>query len=142
MTWTYSGDPASSPLDEVRFLLGDTAQTVQSLSDQEINWLLAQQDPANTYWAAADAAEMLSTKYVRLSGTMKKVGDLELQTDYAAQAAGYKALAQKLLRGRTEFSIGAPVMGDTTCRQFSIGMMDDPMADGEYGLRLLGGGDV
>ncbi len=37
---TYSGNPLSSPTDEVRFLVGDTDTDNFYLSDAEINYLL------------------------------------------------------------------------------------------------------
>lgn len=40
MTWTYSGDPTSTPKDEVRFLVGDTDAEAPLLSDEEIAYLL------------------------------------------------------------------------------------------------------
>ena len=40
MTWTYSGDPQSSPKDQVRFLCGDTKASEPFLQDEEILFLL------------------------------------------------------------------------------------------------------
>lgn len=40
MTWTYSGDPKSTPRDEVRFRCGDTDEAIPLLSDEEIDFLL------------------------------------------------------------------------------------------------------
>lgn len=40
MTWSYSGDPATSQKDEVRFLIGDTDTKEQLLQDEEIQYLL------------------------------------------------------------------------------------------------------
>ena len=42
MSFSYSGDPASSILDECRFLLGDTTDTAPILQDEEINYIIAQ----------------------------------------------------------------------------------------------------
>lgn len=36
MSWTYSGDPAASPLDALRFAVGDTQAKKPLLSDQEL----------------------------------------------------------------------------------------------------------
>jgi len=65
MAWSYSGDPSASPLDAVRFLLGDTDQTDQlTLSNQEITWLLSEWDN-NLYLAAAAGAEQLAGQFAR-----------------------------------------------------------------------------
>jgi hypothetical protein len=42
MSWTYSGDPASSPKDTVRFLIGDTDPARKLVSDEEILFALAE----------------------------------------------------------------------------------------------------
>lgn len=41
MAFTYSGNPAGSPLDQVRFLAGDTLAGTSLLQDEEIAYLLA-----------------------------------------------------------------------------------------------------
>lgn len=40
MSWTYSGDPATSPLDEARFLIGDTDKNAPIMQDEEIKYLI------------------------------------------------------------------------------------------------------
>jgi len=40
--WSYSGNPANSAKDAVRFEIGDTDQTDPLLQDEEINYFLAQ----------------------------------------------------------------------------------------------------
>ncbi len=42
MSWSYSGDPSSSPLDEARFIMGDTDINDPVLSDEEINYMISQ----------------------------------------------------------------------------------------------------
>ena len=39
MTWSYSGDPASSDRDAIRFYIGDTDTTLQLLQDEDIDFL-------------------------------------------------------------------------------------------------------
>jgi len=68
VTWTYGGDPAASPLAEVRFLVGLTDELDQLVSDEEIAYTLAQ--AANdTSEAAARVAEHLSSVFARLAET-------------------------------------------------------------------------
>ncbi len=64
MTWTYSGDPASSDKDTVRFLVGDTDINAQELSDEEVLWLLTIESTPSR--AAARGAETLASKYAKL----------------------------------------------------------------------------
>lgn len=42
MSFTYSGDPASSPLDECRFILGDTDEQNPIMQDEEISYIIEQ----------------------------------------------------------------------------------------------------
>jgi hypothetical protein len=68
-TFTYSGDPSSSDLDAVRFLTGDTNEAAYFLSDEEINFTLAEFTPdggtANVPEAAGAAAEAIAAKLSR-----------------------------------------------------------------------------
>lgn len=40
MSWSYGGDPANSPIDAVRFMIGDTDENEQILTDEEIQFLI------------------------------------------------------------------------------------------------------
>lgn len=40
MSWTYSGDPTASLLDECRFLIGDTDTNAPIMQDEEIQYLI------------------------------------------------------------------------------------------------------
>lgn len=40
MAWTYSGNPQTSPRDELRFTIGDTTEADPLLSDEEVDFLL------------------------------------------------------------------------------------------------------
>jgi hypothetical protein len=40
MSFTYSGNPADSKLDEYRFLLGDTNQAAPIMQDEEIEYII------------------------------------------------------------------------------------------------------
>ena len=96
MAWTYSGDPAGSTSDAVRFLIGDTDTTNQLLLDAEITYLLAQWDNS-PYVAAAHGCDSLAAKFAAKSDYSKSVGDLSLTTKYGEQSARYTALGASLL---------------------------------------------
>ena len=40
MSWSYSGNPKDSPIDDVRFLVGDTNKNEPILQDEEIQYLI------------------------------------------------------------------------------------------------------
>ena len=40
MSWTYSGNPADSPIDECRFLIGDTNEDEPIMQDEEIQYII------------------------------------------------------------------------------------------------------
>lgn len=63
MTWTYSGNPAHSDKDAVRFEIGDTNKDDQLLSDEEIEFALSAE--TDTYRAAARCCEFLARKFAR-----------------------------------------------------------------------------
>ena len=42
MSFSYSGDPLSSPVDECRFLIGDTDENDHIMQDEEIEYLISQ----------------------------------------------------------------------------------------------------
>lgn len=95
MSWSYSGNPASSALDAVRFLLLDTDIQSQLLSNEEINYLLSVEND-NIYEAAIRGAIQASAKFGRKGS--KSVGDLSIE--YGAQADFYQSLADRLRRER------------------------------------------
>lgn len=133
MTWTYSGNPALSSSDQVRFELGDTDINDQQLQDEEIAYLLAQHiDP---WIAAAGGCDALARKYSRQA--QKTVGKISIAANQ--RAAAYRQRAQEL-RQQSFRTNGLPGIGmggtsfsekqafganpDTIQPNFSIGMDD------------------
>ena len=115
MGWTYSGDPSASGRDEVRFLIGDTDQDDQLLTDEEIDYTITVYPDDGTsysnYRAAAECARSLAAKYARLVN--KTVGSLSLQ--YGTRAEQFRELASMLddqgLKGTSQRRMGAPILG-------------------------------
>lgn len=60
---TYGGAPASSTLDAVRMLIGDTSNVAATeyLTDNEVNYFV--NNNANVYLAAADACRALAAQF-------------------------------------------------------------------------------
>lgn len=113
MSWSYSGNPADSDKDEVRFLVGDTDKSDQVLSDEEINYFVTRFPSTLTVpnWeCAAEAARAASTKFTNLVN--KSVGSLSLQ--YGEKSERYLALAknldEKAVQGNSQ-KLGSPVLG-------------------------------
>ena len=133
--FTYIGD-LSTPLDETRFLIGDTDSTAPLFMDGEINGNLS------IYGTPIDAAIALATaqaaKYAR-KATMSVDG---FSVDYTDLAKAMTALAYQLRRQKSERpgANGAPFVGgvsisdmigndentDRVPSQFRIGEDDDP----------------
>lgn len=123
MSFDYSGDPSTSPLDEVRFLLQDTDETKPLLQDEEINYAIARL--GHTYggdglMAAAYCADVIAGKYageVSISADGVSVSAGEVQQKYQQLAISLRATYKNLagtggdvfaggLRGQMAFGLG------------------------------------
>ena len=101
--WTYSGDPSYSPLDEVRFLVGDTNSSDQLVSDAEIRYALTKKNPIG---AAALIARALASKFGRLVD--QTIGDLNLS--YSQRKDAFLDLASQLESGLLSLSGAVPYL--------------------------------
>ena len=63
MTWSYSGNPADSDKDAVRFCIGDTDESECLFSDEEIQYLLTTSGSVSS--ASIRALDKLCAKYLR-----------------------------------------------------------------------------
>lgn len=91
--WTYSGTPATSELDEVRFWTQDVEQSFQMLQDEELDWLIATYLPVygSPIAVAAIACEVLAAKFARqvntsADGVSVSLGDLQQRYNDLAQS--------------------------------------------------------
>lgn len=143
MTWSYSGDPGASPLDELRFILGDTDTTDQQLSDEEVLFLLREHG-GSVATAAVAACRRLIAKYTRCID--QKTGDIDLK--FSSRLAQYNDLFSHLRAGivPTPYAGGISVSDIETVREdtdrqgpiFALGMLDNP-ADEPTGMGGTGG---
>lgn len=122
--YTYSGDPSSSVIDQIRFLVQDTNITAALLSDQEITYLSTKWK--NVFMAAAEAADVIGSKYVSYAD--KTVGPLRIRKSDLSQR--YYDLG-KSLRQRASRNTGALATLTATVRDpmFKIGMNDTTSAN-------------
>lgn len=131
-TYNYSGDPTTSDLDNVRFLLrdtgpvppneDDTVSTGWELSDQEIAYLLTEDD--NVFMAAALGALQIATGYGIKAN--KRIGPLNI--NYKGQLETYTNLATALQKKANTYAkqSGAVMTQSSNDHIFTIGMDDDP----------------
>ena len=117
MAWTYSGDPTASPLDEVRFLIGDTVATDPQLQDGEINYqivtvagALSSIPSAGNFLAAAYCCDALVARFARFAES-KTVGDLSLS--YGQRVQQYADLAYRLRQRAAIAAVKVTVTGQS-----------------------------
>ncbi len=92
ISWEYSGDPATSTKDAVRFLLGDTVEADPQMQDEEIDYLLTLHADPTT--AAIAGARALVGRYTAQAVKSKSVGDLRIEFEDRAKA--FRDLAKTL----------------------------------------------
>jgi hypothetical protein len=146
IAFSYSGDPATSIRDEVRFLVQDTDETCPLLTDAECDYIIDKWMTLydSALYCAAVAAGTIARKWAKVvnisaGGTSASVGDLQtryvamadqLMKDYRAEGdVGGLVNLENILAG-TEF--------DPTIEplQFSMALMDNPQAGSQnYGGR-------
>jgi hypothetical protein len=108
MTWTYSGNPAASDRDMVRFLIGDTDTTDQLATDEEIAW--AVNLASNNYEAAAEIARGLAAKFARYTST--SIDGISM--NYGEKAKQFSELAATLDKEGSAFITALPYAGGTS----------------------------
>jgi len=124
MAWTYSGNPASSARDKVRFLCGDVDTTNQLINDAEIAFLLTEWNN-DAYISAAFACEAIAGKYQARSDYSRSVGDLSISTQFGASAKGFLDRATSLRASALRAAPPSPnwdVNGYPESSELSIGM--------------------
>lgn len=126
MATTYSGDPSSSDLDQVRFLVGDTDVTAAKLQDAEIEFLVLEWQ--NTYLAAAAAADYLSSNaaaWISYQADDNTLSLSDAQEKYARMADALRA--QYSRRYRAPWYVGGMDRGD-----FEAYVLDDSVRKGKF----------
>lgn len=134
MAWSYSGDPASSDKDAVRFWVQDTDNAVPLLSDEEIGYLLGMWMPqyGSVIFTAAMAAEVVAAKYtgevsVSADGVSVQVGDLSqrfqvlagrLREQYKNESAGAEPFLSGVMWDEVKDQSIKPLI-------FGVGFMDN-----------------
>lgn len=153
--WHYSGDPSSTPLDEVRFWCQDTDPAVRWLSDTEITFVTTvwigtfdpeagwQGGPYDHPLMAAHACALRIAAKVAGWSTVDADG---VEVDLSGLQARYEELARQLKNeyeqltetsadiDYTNLLFGATLDPSIAPLDFGIGMHDNPAAGRqEYG---------
>lgn len=116
MAWSYSQNPATSALDEIRFLTADVdSSKAWTLQDSEIAYTVSLHSATppvigQNFLAAAVCAETILGKFKAIPES-KKVGDLSLT--WGAQFKFYSDLAYRL-RQRAALQAVKPYIGGTS----------------------------
>ena len=116
MAWSYSGDPDSSALDGIRFLIGDTDTNDQLLSNEEISWMNSQVTGSTTstdslYTVAYRCLITIASKFSRLAD--QAVGDMGVSRSQKAKGARDQAKELKRL-AESEGGTPTPYAGGIT----------------------------
>lgn len=112
MTWSYSGDPGASTLDEIRFLIQDTDTDDQLLSNEEITYLADAY--GDSYSAAVAAVGVLIAKASKVQEESKRVGDLSLSVTSGARVSQWQALMDSLKAERFRRFPAAPIANENS----------------------------
>ena len=132
MAWTYSGNPGASNLDEVRFLIQDTDSTDPLLSNEEINYLLAEwtfDSVTDVYAAAIASVGILIAKASRATEQSKKVGDLSLTVKSNSRLMQWQALQKSLQSDRFRLNPGSPVANPNALLPTAQGVVEGEGTD-------------
>jgi hypothetical protein len=139
VTYSYSGDPADSDLDQVRFTLQDTDAGFPLLQDEEVQFLIDTWRPRydSLTYVAAIAAATISRKFV---GVVSVSADgVSVSTSDLVQR--YRDLALDLRKEYKEAQLVGfePIFNDDSMpKRFRMGLHDSPMA----GLQDFGDFDL
>lgn len=105
MTWTYSGNPSTSDVDAIRFVIGDTDTNDQLISNEEIQYMI------DTYGAsrhaASESCRAIAAKFARLMD--RSIGGLS--ADFSAKYRQYLELADKLEASEELVPVGPFISG-------------------------------
>jgi len=119
-TYTYSGDPSSSPLDETRFLLSDTGPP-WLFSDEEINYALEKNN--NDPMAAASSLALAKASYYIRRGSISIDG---ISLDYGARGQAMLDLSSRLEKEANKQSAGPPVQAGGIDKVFDATVLTTP----------------
>lgn len=109
-TSTYTGNPSTNAVDQIRLLLGDTDMSDPLLDDGAITYFVTTW--VNPYSAAAAAAEQIAGQFARevaYTGDGVSVGNDKLQDKYTALAATLRLQGKRIGKAVGPYAGGTSV---------------------------------
>ena len=92
MSWSYSGNPQDSKLDECRFIIGDTDESAPIMQDEEILYLIDNNNDDNKLkYALFKQAATIFARDIKRSLGPQSEDPTERLKFFKEQAAAYKA---------------------------------------------------
>lgn len=132
MTWTY--DPtqlATSPLYQVRAMIGDVVATQPQLMDAEVQFAISLR--TTSYGAAAECCRNLSARYARSvdqAAGSQKISYSQMSQAYARQALAFEAKA-------TMSGSGTPYTGGISNAEKISNVNDDDNVEPSFGVGMF-----
>lgn len=139
MSWTYSGNPADSDLDAVRFCIGDTIEDDQLLQDEEINYLLSIYVSVNQ--SCIQGIISIMATYARF---VNEEVD-EVREDNSDRMAQLKILLDELKRSASAFSqiyAGGISVADKSAQEGDVDRVEPFFTRNDFDNDRRGGSDV
>lgn len=101
MTWTYTGNPAASSKDAIRYLIGDTDTTFQLMSDEEIAYVSGIATPIydDDMMAASICCDVIANALAReisISADGVTAGADQLMDKYQKTAANLRKMYDRI----------------------------------------------
>ena len=132
MTWTYNPSMIqTSPLFQVRAMIGDVVITQQQLADEEIQYAISLR--TTSYGAAAECCRNLSSRYARSvdqAAGSQKISYSQMSLAYARQAIAFETKA-------TMSGSGAPSSGGISQAQKNNSAADEDNVEPSFGVGMF-----
>lgn len=129
--YSYSGNPATSPKDLVRFLIGDTDSTEWLLQDEEIVYLLSLYNNAALN-AAIRAVETIMSKFSRLAD--ESAGSVSVS--FSQRSKSYREMLGTL-RTRIATDDMTPLAGGISHAQKQTTVANNDRIQPDFSKRML-----
>jgi len=133
MAFTYSGDPGQSPMDAVRFAIGDTDPARPQLQDGEIAYCLALAG-GNVGIASVTACEAIVTQLSRLCD--QSVGSVS--KSFSQLLGNYKEVLANLRRVASNVG-GMPYVGGISHAQNNLPYSNPDYVRPQFTTRMMHG---
>jgi hypothetical protein len=132
MVWTYDlAKLATSPLYQVRRLVGDVIGNEPQLQDEEINFALTQR--SSIYGAAAECCRAIASQYSRKANTAIQ----GMSVTYSSQAQAYLKMAVTLDAQASARGAGAmPYAGGISESDKEVQEQDSDRVPPQYTLEM------